>query len=134
VRFFTPEEANEALTAVRPLVKRIVAANGELRRRRAELHEVRGKVAGNGGGLDPGRVSEVQSAAEALSASVAATLDELAALGVQVKDLDTGLVDFPATHPSGGEPVLLCWRLGEDEVGFWHELEGGFAGRKPLPF
>ena len=50
--------------------------------------------------------------------------------GVIVKDLDTGLVDFPALRD--GEEILLCWRLGEDEVAYWHGLEEGFAGRKRL--
>jgi hypothetical protein len=52
-------------------------------------------------------------------------------LGLLVKDLDEGLVDFPALR--GDEEVLLCWRLGEGEVAFWHSLDEGFAGRKPLP-
>ena len=48
-----------------------------------------------------------------------------------MKDLDEGLVDFPAWR--GDEEVLLCWRLGEDEVAFWHGADEGFAGRKSLP-
>ena len=52
-------------------------------------------------------------------------------VGALVKDLDQGLVDFPARRE--GEDVLLCWRLGEDEVAFWHGLEEGFSGRRPLP-
>ena len=51
--------------------------------------------------------------------------------GALVKDLDEGLVDFPAQRE--GEEVLLCWRLGEDEISFWHGLEEGFSGRRPLP-
>jgi hypothetical protein len=47
-----------------------------------------------------------------------------------VKDIDTGLLDFPSLR--GGEEVLLCWRLGEDEVAWWHRPEDGFAGRQPL--
>jgi len=54
-----------------------------------------------------------------------------AELGVEVKDLDEGLVDFPALRR--GETVLLCWRLGEDDVGYWHTVQEGFAGRRPLP-
>jgi hypothetical protein len=50
---------------------------------------------------------------------------------VEVKDIDEGLVDFPALQ--NGETVLLCWKLGEDEIRYWHTLEGGFAGRRPLP-
>ncbi len=48
-----------------------------------------------------------------------------------MKDLDSGLVDFPALHE--GETVLLCWQLGEDEIAWWHHEEDGFAGRRPLP-
>ena len=61
---------------------------------------------------------------------LAAIVDELQELGVQVKDLDSGLVDFPSSRD--GEQVLLCWRLGEDEIAFWHGLDDGFAGRQPL--
>ena len=59
-------------------------------------------------------------------------MNEIHELGAIVKDPDEGLVDFPARHD--GEDVLLCWRVGEDEVAWWHTLEDGFAGRKPLPF
>jgi hypothetical protein len=64
--------------------------------------------------------------------AVAAAVEELNRLGVLVKDLDRGLVDFPALRQ--GEEVLLCWQVGEDTVAFWHGLDEGFAGRKPLPF
>jgi hypothetical protein len=57
-------------------------------------------------------------------------LAEMEAIGVQVKDLDKGLLDFPCLID--GRTVLLCWKLGEKEIGFWHSVEDGFAGRKPL--
>ena len=134
MKLFTPEEANEALETVRPLTEKLVRERRRLERRRAQLAAVRAKVAGNGGDFDTSEVSEAQAeAAEALAGveSAIATLDEL---GVQVKDLDRGLIDFPALHPAEGAIVLLCWRLGEDEVRFWHGVEEGFACRKPLPF
>ena len=59
------------------------------------------------------------------------SLRELDEIGVQVKDISTGLVDFPARMY--GREVLLCWKLGEDNIGFWHDLEGGYEGRQPLP-
>jgi hypothetical protein len=61
---------------------------------------------------------------------LARTLEEIQSLGVVVKDLDSGLVDFPSVRE--GEDVLLCWRLGEDEVAFWHGYDDGFAGRRPI--
>jgi hypothetical protein len=57
-------------------------------------------------------------------------VERLEELGVVIKDLDAGLVDFPALRD--GDDVLLCWRVGEPSVEFWHDLEEGFAGRKPI--
>ena len=130
-RYFTPEEANEALAEVRPLVERMVAARGalvEAQRRQAELVA---RVASNGGGLSPPDVSAVAAELQETSAELVAVVEELQELGVQVKDLDRGLVDFPCLHR--GREVLLCWELGEDEVAYWHGAEEGYAGRKPLP-
>lgn len=134
MRFFTEEEANDALTVVRPTVERLVAARRAFLHVARRLESVQGRVAGNGGGLDPERVRELQEQVANAGSVVVAVVAELEALGVQVKDLDQGLVDFPARHPERDEPVLLCWRLGEDDVAYWHGLEEGFAGRKPLPF
>ena len=130
-RTFTPEEANEALVRVRPLVERMVAARRALldaQRRQAELVA---RVASNGGGLTPPDVSAVAAEAQQASAELVAVVEELQGIGVQVKDLDRGLVDFPCVHR--GREVLLCWELGEDEVAFWHGADEGYAGRRPLP-
>jgi hypothetical protein len=62
----------------------------------------------------------------------AAALNELADQGIVLRDPQRGLIDFPAQHPSGRD-VLLCWQLGEDDLGWWHLPEDGFAGRQPLP-
>jgi hypothetical protein len=133
MRFFTDEEANDALEIVRPLAERLVEARRRFVHVAGRLEEVEGTVSGNGGGLDPERVRELQERAAQAAADLAGIVAELEEVGVQVKDLDEGLIDFPAKHP-GGDTVLLCWRLGEGEVAYWHGLEEGFAGRKPLPF
>ena len=132
MQFFTEEEANEALAVVRPTVQRLVSARRKFIHAASRLEDVQGHVAGNGGGLDPERVRELQDEVSEAGAAVATVVGELEALGVQVKDLDEGLVDFPARHPEQGDTVLLCWRLGEEKVAHWHGLEEGFAGRKPL--
>jgi hypothetical protein len=134
MRFFTPEEANAALEHVRPLAERLVERRRDLVRTGRELAGVRDTVAGNGGHLDAARVNRLQEAVERAAADLAAVVEELDAFGLQVKDLDRGLLDFPARHPETGETVLLCWELGEHSVAFWHSLEAGYAGRKPLPF
>jgi hypothetical protein len=133
MRFFTEEEANDALEIVRPLAERLVAARRRFVHVAGRLEEVEGTVSGNGGGLDPERVRELQERAAGAAADLAGIVAALEEVGVQVKDLDEGLIDFPAKHPDG-ETVLLCWRLGEGDVAYWHGLEEGFAGRKPLPF
>jgi hypothetical protein len=134
MRFFTEEEANAALEVVRPLVERLVGARKRLVHMAGRLEEVEGRVSGNGGGLDPERVRELQDSAATAANDIAGLVSELEDVGVQVKDLDQGLIDFPALHPERGETVLLCWRFGEDAVAYWHGVEEGFAGRKPLPF
>jgi hypothetical protein len=134
MRFFTPAEANEMLGLVRPLAERLVEARRSLVTLGSELEEIQLLVAGNGSSVDPTRVGELQEAVSRGAAEVASAVRELQDLGVQVKDIDRGLVDFPARHPESGDPVLLCWELGEPEVEHWHDLEAGFAGRKRLPF
>ena len=134
MRLFTQEEANAALPDVRPLVERLVEDRRTLVALGNELEAVQALIGGNGGSLDPSRVGELQEAVAHAAAALAAIVDEIQGLGAQVKDLDSGLVDFPARHPESGDTVLLCWQLGELEVGYWHDLEAGFAGRKPLPF
>jgi hypothetical protein len=130
-RAFTPEEANAALAEVRPLVDRMVATRRVLldaQRRQAELVA---RVASNGGGLTPPDVAAAAAEVQQSTTELVAVLEELERLGVQVKDLDRGLVDFPCVHR--GHVVLLCWELGEDEVAFWHGADEGYAGRRPLP-
>jgi hypothetical protein len=130
-RYFTVEEANDALAEVRPLTEELV----EHRRALVELQErqsaVTTRIAGNGGNVEPSELQEVQERLDEEVAGIARCVARIHELGALVKDLDDGLVDFPARR--GGEDVLLCWRLGEDEIAFWHGLEEGFSGRKPLP-
>src|SRR2546423_10267765 len=130
-RYFTPAEANELLPTVRPLAERMAAHRRALAVATVRHARIATKIAGNGGGVRPHEVDELQAAIDEEAAEIVRCVAELQERGVLGKDLDQGPVDFPALR--GGEEVLLCWRLGEDEVGFWHSLEDGFAGRKPLP-
>ena len=129
---FTPEEANEALAEVRPLAEQMVVARQQLYGAQRQQAELVAAIAGNGGGVDPSELAEAASEVERLAGEVVGAVQQIQDLGAVVKDVDTGLVDFPAVHQ--GRDVLLCWRLGEDRVGHWHDLEGGFAGRRELPF
>jgi hypothetical protein len=131
VRHFTPEEANAALGEVRPIVEQMVELRHSHVAALERQEELEGHIRGNGGGIPPAELADTAAEVERLERELARAVDELAELGVQVKDLDEGLIDFPALRR--GETVLLCWKLGEDDVAFWHTVEEGFAGRRPLP-
>jgi hypothetical protein len=129
-RLFTAEQANAALPEIRPLVERLVERRADLLVATARLAELSAGVAGNGSRIDPAQRSAFADAAAAAQEGLRAAVEALAQAGVVVKDLDAGLIDFPSERE--GRPVFLCWQLGEDEVRFWHGLDEGFAGRKPL--
>ena len=130
MRHFTPEEANAELEHVRPLVEQLVAERKEHSLALERQEELEGKIRGNGGGIPPAQLAEATAEVDAVARRLAKLVDEIAGHGAEVKDLDTGLIDFPALR--NGETVLLCWRLGEDEIGWYHGLDDGFAGRRPL--
>jgi len=123
MRIFTLHEANEALPVVRQAVDELLAA----RRRVVELEPallpaVEAAARNGGSGVGGPVLAEVLHMRDAINV--------LRELGVQLKDLEVGLVDFPARHE--GRDVLLCWRHGEERVAFWHEADAGFAGRRPV--
>ena len=127
---FTPGEANSALDEVRPVAERLVAVRArmrELERAQAELVQ---RIAGNGVGHVATDLNDARSELHGLADAAVACVDRLEELGVVVKDVDAGLVDFPSRRE--GEDVLLCWHVGEPSVAYWHSLDEGFAGRKPI--
>lgn len=131
MRHFTPEEANAELVQVRPLVEQLVATRQEHAAALERQEELEGKIRGNGGGIPPAELASATAEVDGVARRLARLVDEITEHGAQVKDLDTGLIDFPALRH--GETVLLCWQLGEDEIAWWHRIEDGFAGRRPLP-
>jgi hypothetical protein len=130
-RTFTVEEANALLDEVRPLAERMVAHRRALALAMERQERLEGSVRGNGGGISPAEPGSVAEEISREAEGVARCLERIQDLGAVVKDLDSGLVDFPALRQ--GEVVFLCWRLGEDEIRYWHGVEEGFAGRKELP-
>ena len=132
MRHFTPEEANAALDEVRPLVERLVEHRRAHVAALARQEELEERIRGNGGGIPPSTLADAAEEVEREARELAKTIDRIDEHGAQVKDLDEGLIDFPALRE--GETVLLCWRLDEDEIRYWHTVEDGFAGRRPLPF
>lgn len=102
---YTPEQANKTLAEVRPIVNRIVALKKE---------------------IDSAVGYEQSGCAEELNAEIL----KLEEKGIEIKDMDVGLIDFPAKRFN--EKVYLCWKLGEPEVMYWHDLHSGFRGRRLL--
>jgi hypothetical protein len=130
-RHFTPEEANAMLEEVRPIAGELVAHRRAMAVTATRQARLVHRIAGNGGDFDPQEPRTLAEDFQREGEAVARCVAQLEALGVLVKDLDRGLVDFPALR--GDEEVLLCWQVGEDEIAFWHGVDEGFAGRKPLP-
>jgi hypothetical protein len=121
-RHYTLEEASELLPRVVELIAQMRTARDQLGDR--EAREALSEAGPTNGGGAPGRT--VSEAFVQLRDAVA----ELQELEVVLRDLDRGLLDFPSLRD--GREVYLCWQDGEDAIGFWHEPEAGFAGRRPL--
>jgi hypothetical protein len=130
VRTFTPDEANELLAELRPRVELLVEHKQRLDAAEDARRGLQARIAGNGGDITPSDVREAAANVEREAKAIGAIVEEIQRHGVQIKDLDLGLLDFPWQR--GSEIVLLCWRLGEDEIGYWHGMDEGYAGRKPL--
>ncbi len=126
-RLFTVDEANDLLPKVRPLVEQVLE---NIRRLKSASETVIRKE-----GLDPetpnlmNRLRDDGEIAR-LIGQVKGCVDEINSFGCICKGVEQGLIDFPCML--GAEVVFLCWQIGEPSVGFWHRIEDGFAGRKPL--
>jgi hypothetical protein len=129
-KYFTAVEANATLPLVRSIVRDITELAGDLRDRQERLTRVRRTQHGVLSGAYQEEVHLAEAEIERDSERLLEYERELRELGVELKDYFTGLVDFPC-HMDNRE-VYLCWRLGEPEIAYWHELEAGFAGRQCL--
>ena len=121
-RHFTKEEANALLPQLTALLSQLREAKDELTD--TDAHEALSEAGPTNGGGDQGRQVGIAFL------EVRRLLETLEEAGLVLRDIDRGLIDFPALID--GREVYLCWELGEDEVGHWHDLEGGYGGREPL--
>jgi hypothetical protein len=130
-RTFTLQEAQTLLPTLESLLRTAITSKKLIEEVDNELQEVAHRVFLNGGTLlnvvaMARRKAERERAVQRAKDAVA----EIHATGVQVKDIDIGLLDFPCKVD--GEIILLCWKLGEETITHWHSTEEGFAGRKPI--
>jgi hypothetical protein len=125
MKIFTLQEANALLPNVRTIVTKIQRAHRQVARFGDEAKKAAEAAEQGGGGIADG------VAYAFVLTELTMQVSELEALGVQLKDFERGLVDFPSLRE--GRIVLLCWQLGEgDELEWWHDVDAGFAGRTPL--
>ena len=122
-RYFTLEQANETVEIIRPLMDEVQAIRRKIRESQPEAWTAIEKSVGNGGNR---ALSAMIQDFEKLDALVHRILET----DVLIKDINTGLLDFPALR--NGREVYLCWQYGEGEIAFWHEVEAGYAGRQPI--
>ena len=120
-RFFTLEQANAMARAIRPLLAEILEIRQDIQDREPEFWPVLIKAVGNGGSKEASQAADQFRRLERLAKEINAT-------GAILKDLNTGLVDFPSRRE--GREIYLCWQYGEERIAYWHEIDAGFAGRQ----
>jgi hypothetical protein len=130
-RHFTLDEARALLPEVGRLIREAVHSKGRYQAAETWLHDLAQKIMMNGGvNVDTTLVESWKNQRESSGASLKNALEKIEEIGVVVKDLDIGLVDFPTLYK--GIEVYLCWRMDEASIGHWHGVHEGFAGRKEI--
>jgi hypothetical protein len=128
---FTLEEAQTLVPVLRSLIKRARDDKGVIESVEKELLDLKHRILLSGGLFDDvPAVARRRAGRDKAFQDIKDTLAEIDAIGVQVKDLDIGLLDFPCVVDD--EIVLLCWKYGEEKIEFWHGMEEGFKGRKRI--
>lgn len=131
MKTFTLDEAQALLPILESLLNRAFEAKSAASDVQDEMAALVRHIFTSGGVfVDVAAAQKRRITLEALIQRVKDALEEIGASGVQIKDFDTGLLDFP--YLLEGETVLLCWKRGEPRIDFWHRMEDGFAGRQPL--
>jgi len=128
-RLFTLDEANALLPRLTGILTEMQATKPELDALRGELGEMTETAAGNGHLLEDDLKAKRKRAQE-LVARLNTLLEELNATGCELKGVEEGLIDFRSRRQ--GRTIYLCWKLGEERIAWWHDLDAGFAGRRPL--
>lgn len=130
-KYFNREDAEDLLPLIEQSLVEARESKEKVEDLDRELSRATTEIMVLGGSLPPyGRLATNRSEREQTMTRLKEAIDRIHETGCVVKDLDEGLIDFPALR--GGEEVYLCWKLGEERIGYWHGLEEGFAGRKPL--
>ena len=131
MKVFTLEEAQAVLPVVEALLKRAMEARRSVMEIEQDLQQLSQRISLSGGmRVDVPAVKRQRIAHDLFAEQVQELVTEIDSIGVEVKDLDSGLLDFPCKLED--RVVLLCWKQGEDRITHWHTMEDGFRGRKPI--
>jgi hypothetical protein len=131
MKTFTLEEAQSLLPVLESLLKRAIEAKQEAEQVEGTLSELARCIYVSGGmRVDVGSVARLRAELESRQKLAGESIAEIDSIGVQVKDIESGLLDFPCRLDD--QVVLLCWRMGETSIDHWHTVESGFRGRQPL--
>ena len=131
MKTFTLEQAHALLPVLKSLLKQAMNSKQLLDKMEKEFQDLRHKILLSGGlSVDIAAVARRRAERDKVTQEAKDALAEIHSIGVQVKDLDIGLLDFPCQV--GEEIILLCWKLGEEGITHWHGTSEGFAGRKPI--
>lgn len=130
-RYFTLDQAHRTLPHVEDAIRRAIDLKADYQSADEELRGLNRKVMVAGGMMvDRGHVATLRNTREEAASKLKSAIEDVQELGCLVKDLDIGLLDFPTLYK--GTEVYLCWRLGEARIEYWHGVDEGFRGRKPI--
>ena len=131
MKTFTLDEAQSLVPVLESLLKRAIEAKQAADAVESELSDLARRIYLSGGmRVDTAKVARQRAEIETHLKLARESIAEIDSIGVQVKDIDAGLLDFPCNLD--GEVVLLCWRMGETTIEHWHTMESGFQGRQPV--
>jgi hypothetical protein len=130
-RYFTIMQAERLLPKVEERIREALFIKAEYQRAEEQLRATQKHIMLSGGAvIDQAHVAALKSTRDGAAEKLQAVCDDIQELGCLVKDLDIGLLDFPTLYRN--EEVYLCWRLGEEKIRFWHQVDTGFRGREPI--
>jgi hypothetical protein len=130
-RYFNLMQAEGLLPEVERLLRGLIQLRSDYEQSDAELTQINQRITLTGGMVPPRqRIGQLRTRKDAAARGLKTTLERIQEIGCQLKDIESGLIDFPTLYRD--REVYLCWKLGESGIGFWHHVEDGFRGRRPI--
>jgi hypothetical protein len=130
-RYFNLLQAEGLLPEVERLLRGLIQVKTDYEQNEAELTQIQQRIALTGGMVAPrDRIAQLRSRKDVAARALKGIVEKIQEIGCHLKDIETGLIDFPTLYRD--REVYLCWKLGESGIGFWHHVEDGFRGRRPI--